>query len=164
MPKPLNNVLLNELVELQRRLHEAFTACETSLAETEHRGSWAPAADIVETPDRVLVQVDLPGVDPDDVEVTLDRSGLLIRGSKRQPFLGQRPRYVCYERTYGSFKRRLILPPPMVYEETTAVYEQGILTITLKKVRTEHHEPQRIPITKRESRTLRTVTAPTPSE
>jgi HSP20 family protein len=71
---------------------------------------WAPRVDIVEEPGRFVILADLPGVDPQDVEVLMDKGILSIRGERRSDIDQQNGRYSRIERRYGMFHRRFALP------------------------------------------------------
>lgn len=94
---------------------------------------WIPRVDIVEEPTRFLIFADLPGVDPSDVEVLMDKGILSIRGERRSGIDAQTSRYSRVERRYGSFHRRFALPDSADPERITADGRNGVLEISIPK-------------------------------
>lgn len=97
--------------------------------------TWIPLVDIHEYPNRFELYVDLPGVDPATVELTLDGGILTLSGERPQlsrkgneEAQGQR-----LERGYGQFHRRFVLPDTVDSEKVNAVGSHGVLTITIPK-------------------------------
>jgi HSP20 family protein len=93
---------------------------------------FAPRIDVSETDTLVKVVADVPGVDPDDLDVEVEGTVMTIRG-KTQREMGEGERPYRYERTYGEFMREFTLPSEVNKEEVKAVYKNGLLTVTLPK-------------------------------
>ena len=95
--------------------------------------SWGPSVDIVETPERVVVLVDVPGVDPDRVEILLVGNMLTVKGDQLAP--GTQPGETVHrrERPCGVFSRSIPLPVAVDPEKVSADARNGVLTITLAK-------------------------------
>jgi HSP20 family protein len=87
---------------------------------------------VSETDTLVKVVADVPGVDPDDLDVEVEGTVMTIRG-KTQREMGEGERPYRYERTYGEFMREFTLPSEVNKEEVKAVYKNGLLTVTLPK-------------------------------
>lgn len=106
--------------------------------------SWAPLADIVETPDAYLIDVDLPGVKRDDVDIEIDGNQLIITGElkakEREGLFRRRTRRV------GRFEYRTTLPRDASLDEKTieAKLVEGVLTVKIPK--SESAKPRRIAI------------------
>jgi HSP20 family protein len=94
---------------------------------------WAPRVDVVEEPGRFVIFADLPGVDPSEVEVLMDKGILSIRGERRSSIDAQSSRYSRVERRYGSFHRRFALPDSADPEGITADGRDGVLEISIPK-------------------------------
>lgn len=94
---------------------------------------WAPRVDVVEEPNRFVIFADLPGVDPQDVEVLMDKGILSIRGERRSDINQQTDRYSRIERRYGLFHRRFALPDSADPEGITANGRNGVLEIVIPK-------------------------------
>ena len=117
-----------QLVERFFNLGES-TSDESSVVTSQ----WAPRVDIVEEPDRFAIFADLPGVDPQDVEVLMDKGILSIRGERRSEMDTQNGRYSRIERRYGMFHRRFALPDSADAEGITANGRNGVLEISIPK-------------------------------
>ena len=94
---------------------------------------WIPRVDIVEEPGRFVIFADLPGVDPAEVEVLMDKGILSSRGGRPGPLDAQSSRYSRVERRYGSFHRRFALPDSADPERITADGRDGVLEISIPK-------------------------------
>src|SRR4051812_259233 len=107
--------------------------------------AWTPAVDIKETENDIRVELELPGMKPEDVEITAENGVLTIRGEKRSERKeGEENRYHVVERAYGSFMRTFQLPQGIDEEQINAEFENGILTLLVPK--TALPQPHRIQI------------------
>lgn len=106
--------------------------------------AWVPAVDVVEDQEHLRIVVELPGVHPEDVKLSLENQVLTIRGEKRQESEETKERWHRYERSYGSFERSFTLPSTVDAEHIQASVEHGVLTVTLPKA--ERARPREIPI------------------
>lgn len=106
-----------------------------------------PQIDLVREEGELVVTAELPGIDPDDVEVTLDGDVLVIKGEKTEDKeLSEDDRYLR-ERSYGEFSRRIPLPDGVSAEKMTASYDKGILTVRITLPEETEAEPRQIPVT-----------------
>lgn len=94
---------------------------------------WSPAVDVSETNEAVIVKVDLPGVNPDDVEISLSENVLTIKGEKKKEEEEKKQNFYRMERYYGSFMRAIQLPCEIEEEKISATYKDGVLKIVLPK-------------------------------
>ncbi len=94
---------------------------------------WVPRVDIKEDADRFLILADLPGVDPQDVEILMDKGILSIKGERHGETVEQSERFSRIERRYGSFHRRFALPDTADADGITATGHNGVLQITIPK-------------------------------
>jgi HSP20 family protein len=110
--------------------------------------TWSPPVDIHEYADRFALTVDLPGVEPSSVELTLENGVLTLSGERRDTATG-RPGEIAEvrraERGQGRFHRRFVLPDTVDSERVHATGANGVLTISIPKQ--AHAVPRRIPIT-----------------
>ena len=98
-------------------------------------GSWMPKVDICQTPNAIVVQAELPGVDSSDVSVSLQGENLRIQGIKREPAQSQKLLcYYCLERRYGKIDRTIHIGWVVNPKMARAHMENGILTIVLPKI------------------------------
>ena len=137
-----------ELLTAQDRFNQLFNQTFTQgLPQSEEDLSnrvWAPAVDIYETEQNLVLKVDLPGINPDDVEVRVENQTLFIRGERKFEKDVKEGNYHRVERTYGNFARSFTLPNTVSPESVTAEYKDGILTLTLAK--REEAKPKTIKI------------------
>jgi HSP20 family protein len=89
--------------------------------------------DVAETEDEIIVTVDLPGVEPKDIDITLTGDVLIIKGEKKEEKEEKKRDYHRMERRYGSFSRSVALPPVADPDKVSAAYKDGVLKITLGK-------------------------------
>jgi HSP20 family protein len=101
----------------------------SGIAEEE----WQPAMDVAETESELVVNVEIPGMDPEDIDVSLSEGTLLIKGEKKPEEEEKEADYHLIERSYGTFIRSIPLPAEVQSEKISASYKNGILTIVLPK-------------------------------
>ncbi len=104
--------------------------------------AWVPATDIFEDNDGLKIAVELPGLKPEDVKVTVENQTLTIRGEKKQIAEEKSTRVHRYERTYGSFERSFTLPSFVDSDKVAAKFDNGVLTVALPKA--EKAKPREI--------------------
>jgi len=134
------------LDQLYREMNSLF---EPSLNEERDEGKleiagWAPAVDIKEREHAYELHVDLPGVDPKQVEVTADNGVLEIKGDRNSELKKSQDGYSRIERHYGRFYRRFTLPEQANADGIQATAEHGVLTVTIPKA--EAARPRRIEV------------------
>jgi HSP20 family protein len=101
---------------------------------TRDGSAWTPAVDIKETATDLRLDLELPGLRPEDVEITTDNGVLTIRGEKRSERKeGEENRYHLTERSYGSFLRSFTLPQGIDENQIQADFDNGILSIHIPK-------------------------------
>ncbi len=120
---------------------------DTSLASAD--ADWQPltwnlALDVSETDDEYRVSASLPGIDPDDLEITYDSNVLTIKGETKSEREEQTENYLLKERRAGAFYRAVRLPESVDPEQAESHYEDGILKITLPKM--PEKQPRRIKV------------------
>lgn len=125
------------LNQLQRELERSFESMRSDMVrggeEMPAAVEWAPAVDIKEKANQYVVHADLPGVKPDNIEITLENSILTIKGHRETEAKEEKEDYKRVERVYGSFFRRFALPDSVDADKIQANYEQGVLIITIPK-------------------------------
>jgi HSP20 family protein len=107
--------------------------------------AWAPAVDIKEEKDKFVLHADLPGVRPDETDVSMEDGVLTIKGEKKSEAITEKDGYKRVERTYGSFHRRFSLPDTANSEEISAKSRNGVLEIIIPK--RESVQPKKIAVT-----------------
>jgi HSP20 family protein len=104
----------------------------------------AVAVDLEETDDDVVVTADLPGLQPDDVDISVTDGTLTMKGEFKSGEEGERGNVHFRERRYGSFQRAISLPAAVNAGKAEAEFEDGVLTVTLPK--TEETKPKQIEV------------------
>jgi HSP20 family protein len=95
---------------------------------------WAPAVDVLETENELVVKADLPDVDLKDIDIQIERGTLSIKGERKfERVEGKGTGYHRIERSYGTFQRVFGLPDTVDPDKVKADYKNGVLTITLPK-------------------------------
>ena len=94
---------------------------------------WVPRVDIKEESGRFVIYADLPGIDPKDIEVQMDKGILSIKGERKSESTTETERFSRVERRYGSFHRRFALPDSADPEGVTADGRNGVLEIVIPK-------------------------------
>ncbi|MCD6413985.1 MAG: Hsp20/alpha crystallin family protein [Elusimicrobia bacterium] len=107
---------------------------------------WAPAVDVYDKKDRIIVKAELPGVDKKDVKITVDDDILTISGETKREEEVKEKDYYCSERIYGSFSRSVTLPVAVERDKVKASYKNGVLTIDLPKSKEAKGRVLEIPI------------------
>jgi HSP20 family protein len=95
--------------------------------------TWAPAVDIYEKDNELVLKADLPGVDPKDVEVRIENGTLYLKGERKQEKEVNEENYHRVERHYGTFARSFSLPESIDEAKVKAEYKDGQLTLTMPK-------------------------------
>ena len=138
----------SEMSLLQNQMNRLFdTALHGWTSEsngTTGTTSWIPAADIYESDSELVVNLDLPGVDPKMVDLRVENNVLTIRGERQFEEKQNKENYHRVERSYGAFARSFTLSTSVDPEKIRANYKAGVLSITLPKA--EAAKPKRIQI------------------
>ena len=120
-----------EFTTLQDRMNRMFGDVYLRDEDIASRG-WVPPVDIYETTDRDLViKVELPDINREDVEVTVENNTLTLKGNKNVPADVKEEQFRRVERRYGSFVRSFTLPNTVDASKVSAEYKNGVLTVKL---------------------------------
>ncbi len=127
--------LLHQLHRLSQEWDQLFDPShqlieDSSMVETSH---WAPAVDIKEELTRFVLFADIPGVDPKDIEISMENGILTIKGERAATRTEQNEGYTRIERSKGSFYRRFALPDTADADKITAEGNHGELIIIIPK-------------------------------
>jgi|SRR6516225_3170569 HSP20 family protein len=95
--------------------------------------AWIPSVDVEETDKELLVKVDLPGVDPKNVEISVTDGALILKGEKKEEREDKKKNYHRVERFYGEFYREVPLPSGIDTEKISAQGSKGVVTVTIPK-------------------------------
>jgi HSP20 family protein len=112
--------------------------------ERSLRGTWVPAVNILEREDAIVISADLPGLKPEDVEVTVEQGTLNIRGERKLEEKHEGETLHRVERLYGLFERSFTLPNTVDPNKIEARFKNGEMTLTLPK--REESKPRSVKI------------------
>ena len=130
------------LRDLEGPFNRLFSECFRELAPPE-RG-WVPAVDLSETEDAYTLEVDLPGMKKEDIELAIVDSLVTIKGRRKSEREAQRSGYHCFERRSGAFQRSFEIPGGFNNDKVEARYQNGVLHVTLPK--REEAKPKHIEV------------------
>ena len=133
---------------LRREIDRLF---EDTFSRGDGMSTWSPAVDVAETDKELRLDLELPGIKPEDVEITADNGVLTVRGQKSSERKedDEQSRYHLVERSYGSFTRSFQLPQGLDDSKIEANCEHGILSIRIPKAALP--QPRKIQIGKQVS-------------
>ena len=132
----------SDIRTLQSRFFEPFFRLNV-LDDERGNGTWVPPMDIAEENDRLLIRVEVPGVEEKDLKVNFE-DGLLMISGERQFERKDDRNYHRIERSYGSFSRSFTLPRNVDSNKISATYKNGMLEIEVPKL--EEAKPKQIQI------------------
>src|ERR1700689_3325168 len=127
--------------QVNRLFEDSFTRDRSNHADLD---TWAPAVDIYETANELVVKADLPDLRDEDIDVRVANNTLTIRGERKFEKDVKEENYLRIERAYGSFMRSFSLPNTVSSENIRADYRNGVLTLHMAK--REESKPKQIKI------------------
>jgi HSP20 family protein len=116
--------------EMERLFDRFFDPGE---GESFAMGEWAPRLDLSETKDALIVKIEVPAIDPKEIQLSIMEGVLTVKGEKKEEKEDKDEKYYRVERTYGSFSRSVRLPTPVDENKVSAMFKNGLLTVTLPK-------------------------------
>jgi HSP20 family protein len=124
-----------ELRSLQDEMTRLFTGVMPAQFNREEmtHGAWAPSVDIYEDKDRLILEAELPGMNRDDFDISVENNVITLRGERKFEKKTDGDNYHRVERSYGSFTRSFTLPQTVTAEGATADFENGVLRVSLPK-------------------------------
>jgi len=149
------------LQRLNRILDEAFAGLSFPEPGNVITSTWFAPTDVSEDENSLRITMELPGVDPNDVRLSLENNVLTIRGEKKQQVDDNSERIHRFERTYGMFERTFVLPNTVDSERIDARYENGVLQVAISKA--ERAKPREIRVNASSSSASQ-IRTKTPSE
>ena len=136
-----------DLVSTQDRFNQLFNetfACAFGDQPEGTPHAWVPPVDIYETADSVVLKAELPGINPDDVEIRIEGNTLHLKGERKFEKEVKEEKFHRVERSQGTFTRGFSLPNTVDANKVKAEYENGILTLTMP--RREEAKPRTIKV------------------
>ncbi len=124
-----------ELRSLQDDMTRLFTGVMPANFNREEmtHGAWAPSVDIFEDKDRLILEAELPGMNRDDFEISVENNVITLRGERKFEKKTDGDNYHRVERSYGTFTRSFTLPQTVTAEGATADFDNGVLRVSLPK-------------------------------
>lgn len=139
---------VRDMVTLREKMNRLFEDVFTGQSEGKElaASTWAPAVDIFETENDLVMTAEVPGIDEKDIEIKIEDNTLILKGARKFEKETKEENYHRIERSYGSFYRAFTLPNSIDPERIQAEHENGVLKITMPK-RTEL-KPRKVKILK----------------
>jgi HSP20 family protein len=144
-----------EMAALQDRFNSIFSdfarplIADTPAETASTMGSFVPAVDVYEDAQALRLQLEVPGVKQEDLDIRIENQTLTIKGERKLEATAKQENFHRIERRFGSFVRTFTLPTSVDTEAVTAAYDAGVLTISLgkkpKQVKIEVLAPERNP-------------------
>ena len=136
-----------DLRTLQEEVNRLFSNNLTPSFSDEGigRGAWNPNVDIYENKDQIVLEAELPGMNREDFDLTVENNVITLRGERRFEKKDDADNNHRVERAYGSFTRSFTLPQTVSGDGATAEYRNGVLRVTLPK--REETKARRIEVT-----------------
>ncbi len=121
------------LSSLQDQMNRLFDIAMPRHGDDSVLTSWAPAVDIYETENELVLKADLPEINEKDLDVRIENNTLTVRGERKFDREVKEDNYLRVERAYGSFSRSFSLPNTVDSEKIKADYRNGVLTVEMPK-------------------------------
>jgi HSP20 family protein len=126
--------------EMNRMIDHFFRGVESDYGMES--GAWMPPVDLVENDEKITVKAEIPGINPKEINISIQDNTLIIKGEKKEEKEEKGKNYYRMERRYGSFARSINLPASVDTGKVTAEYKNGVLEISLQKK--EEAKPKQI--------------------
>ncbi|MGD0919833.1 MAG: Hsp20/alpha crystallin family protein [Thermodesulfobacteriota bacterium] len=115
------------------RLWDTFLFGRPQEIKFQEKEEWQPAIDVTETKKEIIVSVEIPGMNPEEIDITLSGRTLTFKGEKKQGEKEKEENYHIIERSIGSFTRSIALFKEVESDKISASYKDGVLKVTLPK-------------------------------
>jgi HSP20 family protein len=125
---------LGELRRMQENMERLWRGSYINSENGTEIEEWAIPLDVVEEGDNILVHASMPGIEPDNIDVTVENDVLTIKGRSSMEREHKEGNFLMKERRTGSFHRSLRLPDTVDADKAVPHYDKGVLTVTLPKV------------------------------
>lgn len=124
-----------ELRSLQDEVNRLFNVGINRSGDGEEivRGAWSPSVDIFENQDKIVLEAELAGMKPEEVDISIENNIITLKGERKFEKTEDKDNYHRVERSYGSFVRSFTLPRTVVSDEAEASFNNGVLSVTLPK-------------------------------
>ena len=124
---------LSELQGVQKRMNQLFESAlaRSDFEDQEGIGLWSPVCDAYEAGDELVICLELPGLQREQIDVRLDGDELVVEGSREMGREHEGEQFHRVERSYGRFSRRLRLPSTVDRSSVSAIFRNGVLRVVL---------------------------------
>ncbi len=123
----------NGLTTLRKEMDRLFDRIWEGEPERTMMGEWTPVLDFSETKDFFLTKMEVPGIDPKEIKISLQDHILTISGERKKEEEQKDERFYRIERSYGAFSRSIRLPMAVDEKKVSAVFKNGVLEISIPK-------------------------------
>jgi HSP20 family protein len=151
-----------EMMAIRNTMDRMFDSALTGTSTNWQPATWDLALDVSENQDEFIVKASLPGIDPEDLEITFNNNNLTIKGETGEDKEEEGERYHLRERRFGAFSRSITLPAGIEGDRIEARYDGGVLKLRLPKA--EEVKPKKISIQSGEPRRVIEAKASEPSK
>jgi HSP20 family protein len=134
---------LRDMITMKQAVDRALGEAFARGSESHGTGAWLLPMDAYITEEAIVIRADIPGIQPDDLDITLEGDTLTIRGEITREEAANR-KYVLLERPTGPFERTLTINTPIDHDKVAASFEHGVLTLKLPKA--EAVKPRQIKV------------------
>lgn len=134
---------LREMITMRQAVDRMLDEAFARGTETRGTGAWLLPMDAYITDEAIVIRADVPGLKPEEIDITLEGDTLTIRGEIKREEENQR-KYVLLERPTGKFERTLTINTPIDHDRVEASFKDGVLTLTLPKA--EAVKPRQITV------------------
>ena len=133
-----------ELEHMRKEMDRIWDRFSQDVSTSTLEQDWNPPLDLMETGSSLVVEIEVPGINPDNIDISVTADVLTFTGEKKKQAEDKGKSYHLVERTYGKFSRSIRLPTTVNPDQVEALYKDGILKITLGK--TEAAKGKRIQV------------------
>jgi HSP20 family protein len=140
----------NELRRMQETMNHLWRGFGDSTTEGQEMETWAVPLDVVQQGDNFVIHASMPGVNPDNIDVSIEDNVLTIRGQSAHESEHKEGNYLMRERRSGSFYRALRLPDTIDTDQAHPSYEHGVLRITIPKAESKKAKQLKVSVRGRE--------------
>jgi HSP20 family protein len=133
---PPSQSIKGELEQMRREMDRIWDRFSNELSSSTAKQDWNPSLNLAETENSLMAELEVPGINPEDIDVSVTGEMLTVEGEKKQEASREDMNYHLLERVYGKFSRSIKLPTRVDPERVQACYKDGILQITMAKPQT----------------------------
>lgn len=133
-----------ELERMRKEMDRIWDRFSQEFSTSTLEQDWNPPLDLMETESSLVAEIEVPGINPDKIDISITTDVLTFTGEKKKEVENKGKSYHLVERTYGKFSRSIRLPTTVNPDQVEARYKDGILRITLSK--TEVAKSKRIEV------------------